>query len=72
MMIFLKHNMLICTEGQKKKKKHPYLFQYKLSKTNETDTNRHRLLPTSVCCFKIFSYGSVYTGNLYLTFIFSV
>ena len=40
-----------CTVGQKKKrkkKKHPYLFQYKLSYRNETGSNHHGLLSTSV------------------------
>ena len=32
----------LCTAGQKKKKtKHPYLFQYKLSYRNETGTSHH-------------------------------
>ena len=38
----------ICTLGQKKKTKHPYLFQYKLSYRNETGTNHHGLISTSV------------------------
>ena len=33
---------------KKKGKKHPYLFQYKLSYKNETSTNHHGLLSTSV------------------------
>ena len=33
---------------KKKKTKHPYLLQYKLSYRNETGTNHHGLLPTSV------------------------
>ena len=39
-----------CTVGQKKKKKpkHRYLFQYKLSYKNETGTNHYGLLSTSV------------------------
>ena len=36
-----------CTVGQKKTK-HPYLFQYKLSYRNETGTNHHGLVSTSV------------------------
>ena len=44
---------IICTVGQKKKKKkerkkHPYLFQLKLSYINETGTNHHGLLSISV------------------------
>ena len=33
---------------KKRKKEHPYLFQYKLSYRNETGTNHHGLLSTSV------------------------
>ena len=33
---------------KEKKKKHPKLFQYKLSYRNETGTNHHGLLSTSV------------------------
>ena len=33
---------------QKTKTKHPYLFQYKLSDRNETVTNHHGLLSTSI------------------------
>ena len=33
---------------KKEKKKHPYLFQYKLSYRNETGTNHHGLVSTSV------------------------
>ena len=43
--------------SRKKKKKHPYLFQYKLSYRNETHTNHHGLMSTSVLCFKIFLMG---------------
>ena len=32
----------------KRKTKHPYLFQYKLSYRNEVVTNHHGLLPTSI------------------------
>ena len=32
----------------KEKMKHPYLFQYKLSYKNETGTNHHGLVSTSV------------------------
>ena len=46
---------LHCTIGQKKKKKEKkkkkknhYLFQYKLLYRNETGTNHHGLLSTSV------------------------
>ena len=39
---------IACTINQKKKKKHRYLFQYKLSNRNETGTNHHGLLSTSV------------------------
>ena len=38
----------ICTVGRKKKKKHPYLFQYQLSYRDEISTNHHRLLSTLV------------------------
>ena len=44
------HNQIIskgCTVG-KKNPKQPYLFQYKLSYRNETDTNHHGLLPTTI------------------------
>ena len=34
-------------------KKHPYLFQYKLSYSNETGANHHGLLSTSISRFKI-------------------
>ena len=40
-----------CTVVQKKKKKktkHPYLFQCKLSHRNETGTNHHGLLSTLI------------------------
>ena len=39
---------LLCTVGQKRKTKHLYLFQYKLSYRNETGTNHHGLLSTSI------------------------
>ena len=39
---------VLCKVGHKKKKtKHTYLFQYKLSCRNETDTNHNGLLSTS-------------------------
>ena len=53
-----------CTVSQKKKKKHPYLFQYKLSYRNGTGTNHHGLLLTSVWCFKIFLRGQFTWGSL--------
>ena len=43
-----------CTVVQKKKMKHPYLFQCKLLQRNETGTNNHGLLFTSISCFEIF------------------
>ena len=53
-------------------KKLPYLFQHNLSYRNETGTNHHGLLSTSVWCFKIFlrdasTWGG---GSLYLTLNF--
>ena len=36
------------SRSKKKKKKHYYLFQYVLSYRNETDTNHHGFVPTSV------------------------
>ena len=53
-----------CTVGQKKKKKHPYLFQYKLSYRNETGTNHHGFLSISVWCFKIFLRSPSTRGSL--------
>ena len=43
-------NKLKCTvcPKKKRKKKHLYLFQYKLSYRKETGTSHHGLLPTSV------------------------
>ena len=49
-----------CTVGQKRKrerKKHLFLFQYKLSYRNETGINHHGLLSTSVWCFNFFLRG---------------
>ena len=43
---------------KKKKKKPPYLFQYKLSYRNETGSNHHGKLSTSVWFFKIFLRGA--------------
>ena len=54
---------ILCTVGQKKKK-HPYLFQYKFSYRNKTNTNHHVLLSTSIWRFKFF------LGGLNLTLIF--
>ena len=45
-----------CTVGQKQAK-HPYLFNYKLSYRNETGTNHHGLLSTSIWCFKVLRTG---------------
>ena len=39
------HSFNLCTVSQRKKKKHPYLFQYKLSYRNETGTNHHDNCP---------------------------
>ena len=47
-----------------KKKKHSYLFEYKLSYRNETKTNQHRSLSTSVGCFKIFLGMRLHGGSL--------
>ena len=52
-----------------RKSKHPYLFQYKLSYRNETDTNHHVLLSTLIRCFKIFLMGLSTWGGV-STFIF--
>ena len=38
--------------SKKEKNKYPYLFQYKLSYRNETGTNHHGFLSTSISCFK--------------------
>ena len=45
-----------CTVGQNKTK-HPNLFHYKLSYKNETGTDHHGLLSTSVWCLQIFLRG---------------
>ena len=42
------HHCKIYVQSVKKKTKHPYLFQYKLSYRKETGTNHHGLLSTSV------------------------
>ena len=36
-----------------KKRNTRYLFQHKLSQRNETGTNHHGLLSTSVCCLEV-------------------
>ena len=44
-------SIALCTVGvgqEQNKTKHPYLFQYKLLYRNETGTNHHGLLSTSV------------------------
>ena len=47
-----------------RKKKHPYLFQNKLSYRTETDTNLHALLSTSVRFFKFFLMGASTCGGV--------
>ena len=51
---FYMHQSPFVYSSSKKKTKHPLLFQYKLSYRNETRTNHHGLVSTSVWCFKIF------------------
>ena len=50
----MSEHKLMYSRKKKKKTKHFYLFQYKLSYRNETGTNHHGLLSTSISCFKIF------------------
>ena len=58
---------------ERKKRKHPFLFQYKLSYKNEIGTNHHGLFSSSIWCFKIFLRGpSFLRGGLNLTLIFSM
>ena len=54
----------------KKKTKHPYLFQCKLSYGNETGTNHHGLLSTLVWCLKMFLTGPSTWGSLNFIFFF--
>ena len=61
------------TVGQKKKKKtkHPYLLQCKLSYRNETGSNHHGWLSISIWCFKIFLRVHLYGGMCLPNFNFS-
>ena len=59
-----------CMYSRSKKMKHLHLFQYKLSYRNETGTNHHGLLSTSIWCFNFFRGASTWEGGLNLTLIF--
>ena len=48
-------NLFVQSIKKKKKKEHPYLFQYKLSKRNETGTNHHGLHGGSQPNFNFFN-----------------
>ena len=50
-LFLVKHHF---TYSWEKKRKHFYLFQYKLLYRNKTGTNHLRLSSTSIWCFKIF------------------
>ena len=54
---YMHEQILLVRHAQSVKRKKNYLFQYKLSYRNETGTNHHGLLSTSVSCFKIFLRG---------------